>query len=237
MLLARLAHNTTTKNKYRLRHKHAIRRIERTFTSVDYGSHFDSAAKDRMISGCNLLKEWLTDYRSEFRGNCIEFGPFTNPLMTPDEFPLARITYVDADAGVIEKLKYRFKNHSKIRYIQTNLDQEPQLAVKLALEKGAKYNSIIASQILNYLDFRDFFYKMHSIASPGARAYINNVCDYGIPELFSPRRPENDSQIIEALIQAGWKISKTQTIPSPFIQQANSRLLVMAEKPITSDVL
>jgi hypothetical protein len=204
-----------------------------TFSGFSYGEHFDDSAKARMISGCRLLQPWLDELARRIAGDCAEFGPFLNPLLEPGRFPGSRITYVDADSGVISRLQERYRANARALCIDLNAPARlpEQLAAGEPLGRAApRFNALVVSQILNYIDHERFFGELSGLATDGALLFVNNVIDYGIPELFHARRPRSDREIIVTLGRLGWSVRRVARVPSPFAQQPYPRLLVIAEK-------
>lgn len=203
-----------------------VERSNALFSSTNYGEYFDVVAKERMASGCRMLEPWIHNRTDQMKGNCIEFGPFLNPLLEPENLPHSRITFVDGDSTVTRRLREKFYDRKSVNSVCINLNSPLSLAVKF----DGKFNTIVASQILNYIDYRKFFEEVTSIAENNALLFLNNVIDYGIPELFSNARPKNDQEIFDTLKYLGWAIEESVQVQSLYTQQVNPRLLIVARK-------
>ena len=209
---------------------------EAAFSTLEYGKEFDDAAKGRMISGCRMLAPWLDETLSVAGRTCIEFGPFRNPLLEPKRMPGASITYVDGDAQVIAELREMHRSNPSIKTFCADLNSPIPLSVRLLASEHQgpavplKFDVLVASQIINYIDYGKFLEEITKLASRDAFLFLNNVIDYGIPELFSKHRPKSDCEVIATLKRLGWTIERQVSVPSQFVQKEQPRLLVMAKK-------
>lgn len=197
------------------------------FTSSEYGKEFDDQAKGRMIFGASLLNPFLQEFRQHIAGRSLEVGPFKNPLLHPDKFHAEELTYIDADDNVVDYLNTMFSAHEHVKAINLNLNQIETVPHGL---QASNYTAIVISQVLNYLDLYKTIRLITELARHDAHLFINNVVDYGIPELFSPKRPKDDVEIIQALSQFGWRTVKHQSIPPHFAEQKNPRTIIVARR-------
>lgn len=189
-----------------------------------FGREFDLEARRRMVEGSEALLPLLERYGVGERP--LEVGPFFNPLVTPQRFPAARITYLDNDIFVRAYLQQQFGDS----VIIINQDINAPLNVPLVISK--QYTSVIASHVLNYIDFAAFLQHVPKRLVPRGMLFINNVLDYGIPALFSEQRPGSNEEIFYAIEKAGLAIEEQHLYPSAYPDvQLQRRLCLMARLP------
>ena len=197
------------------------------FSSSEHGREFNDHAKARMIYGCAQLMPLIQEFEAFLDGHGLEVGPFKNPLLDPRMYPLKSLNFVDGDLGAIRYLRERFTSHRKVKTIHVNLN-DPFLMVRDRLPKNQ--NVIIASQVLNYVSLNDFSRHLTNSAAPRCLLFLNNVIDYGIPDLFAQGRPEKDGEIEAAFQSLGWKILRRRSLPPDFSEQPNPRLLLVLQR-------
>ena len=198
-----------------------------------YGKEFDLDARIRMVQGSRKLLPLINKYESQVGSTMIEAGPFFEPLLTPDTFPGKSIIYVDNDHFVADYLAARFPDAHIISHDFKNPFLELQDKIKKVLKIAQRplIGSLVASHLLNYIDFQNFILTSRELLFEGGLLFINNSIDYGLPSFFSSQRPRNNAEIIEALVRFGFDIVKEQEILSENREiQLNSRLLLVARK-------
>lgn len=156
-----------------------------------YDKEFDIAARKRMLEGSQDLLPYIKKYSANLGHIILEIGPFFNPLTVDELFRDKLIFYWDNDKSVIDWLKNQ--NIGKQIYpIQCDLNylNEPLLFAKTKQNfTNFKYNrisfeSVIASQIFNYINYRKLLAILITTMKPGSLLFINNVVDYGLPAFF-----------------------------------------------------
>lgn len=184
-----------------------------------YGKEFDLAARERMFLCSQLLLPLIKKHEvGEFP---LEVGPFFNPLLTPELFSSSYITFMDNDAYVIKYLKQKYPETTVI-YQDLNKSLPKNLP---------SYSSIVVSHLLNYIDYRFFLQQVPSLLSENGKFFLNNSPNYGLSAFFSPLRPKNNEETLDAIIGVGLEIIEYQLIPSPDKSyQPNERLLLIARK-------
>lgn len=194
--------------------------------SCSFNGEFDEAARERMIKGGRLLLRYIHEYKARLGNYLLEIGPFCNPLLSKDMLePQQRLAYwendlyalrwlkethlgrqtfpVACDINEIGKIEFQFS--SCPIFIESN---EPKVYT-------GKFDSIIMSQILNYINYKDFITQLRRFINPGGLLFINNVVNYGIPEFFSAQRPASRREIIQTLEANDFKILAKDLQPSP----------------------
>jgi hypothetical protein len=151
-----------------------------------FGEHFEESEQERMMAGCRTIAPWIQAYAQEINGHCIEFGPFLNPLLEPNEFTNTDITFLDADSKIIGELGVKYRNYPRVKTICFDLNCGQPLPLQ-------KFRAAVVSQVLNYIDSNQFLRALTQLAEPNSLLFINNVLELGIPELFSERRPKSYS--------------------------------------------
>ncbi|MGE0616600.1 MAG: hypothetical protein AB7P04_13275 [Bacteriovoracia bacterium] len=190
--------------------------------------HFDAAAQVRMAEGGASLYPLIEKYDAQMRGPCVEFGPYLNPILAPTRFPAAEITFVDGDGTALRVLQDRFAVAlPPVRFVQFDLSG-PTAQLLERLPK--RFNAVVVSQVLNYLDFHRFLTTLHHVSNTNAYLFINNVIDFGIPERFSSNRPRDDREILATLPRFGWEIVEYQLVPSTSDRHQSPRLLLVAKR-------
>ncbi|MFH0905533.1 MAG: hypothetical protein V1826_02325 [bacterium] len=202
-----------------------------------YGSDFDLPARKRMIAGSRQLWPLIQKYKNRLGTNLLEVGPFFNPLITPKEFPKGRIFYWENDRHVLKWLPRQYPGTAPI-YCDLN-KVEGISALRLKMEtlkrflkfktKSIRFDAVVASHVLNYIDYRLFLLTLKGFIKPGGLLFINNVVNYGLPPFFSDKRPHSIVETLQTIRDAGYSILESRTIKSVHPRQKNKRLLVVAQ--------
>jgi hypothetical protein len=207
------------------------------FSSSEFDGHFDPAAQRRMISGCRKLDPFLEQYRDQLGKMVLECGPYLNPAMPAAAHPEKTFFYLDIDPVVIQRLRNR--SHTNTFAFQCNLDlfedemrsglheSMSRISLNFGREK-VQFDSLIISQVRNYVDYKTFFSAIHRYMRPGALVFINNVIDYGIPALFSRERPKSADETILELDQLGFDLLEMVEFETPYPRfQPNDRHILV----------
>jgi len=195
---------------------------------------FDKEGRKRMVIGGLMLSPVLYPYLKGKEGLTLEMGPFTNPLVTPDnpDFKNLNIVYLDNEKDIISFLRKKYKKTANYFRCDLNRLDEYQLNTQ------RKADFVIASQVLNYVDYRKFFKTVYNLMENGGLLFINNVPLYGIFNFFDPISviPRNNMQTLGELMRTGFEIvefhiiSPTDTKCKIFPEQEDNRLLAVAKK-------
>jgi hypothetical protein len=171
-----------------------------------HGDEFDLAARLRMVEGGRLTLPTLTRYASTLGASVLEIGPFFNPLLVP--LAVDPRSLLERDACVT----YWENDPHAAAWLRQTLGAK---VVDLDLHSPGGYTSVVASQVLNYVDHRKFLRLAAKLLSKGGLLFINNVVDYGLPELFSPDRPRSDEELSRALVASGFACLEKEQLESP----------------------
>lgn len=205
-----------------------------------YGEAFDLPARKRMVEGSQQLMPLLKQYEKFLGDYILEVGPFFNPLITPQNFPGKKIFYWENDRYVLQRLGQENKGKNVYAtYCDLNkidgrslmkLKSETLKHFKKHGRKNVKFDSIVVSHVLNYIDYKLFLMVPKDFLRPGGLIFINNVPNYGLEEFFSDNRPKSIPETISTLIEAGYRIMEKEILPSPYPKhQKDQRLLLVAE--------
>jgi hypothetical protein len=204
------------------------------FTTQTYGHHFNEDAKLRMVQGSRHLLGYINEFAPSSTGTMLELGPHLAPLLSPTSLTNP-ILFIDADEQIVKSLNIKYLEYDRVRVLRQNLAtssrfHEAEIKYLLNMNGWPDIDFCITSQLLNYIDYERLFETITRITSRKAYLLVNNVIDYGIPELFSDDRPKSNQDIIDCLESLGWVIQKYQLISSANSEQANSRLIMSAKK-------
>jgi hypothetical protein len=203
-----------------------------------YGDEFDGEARRRMLTGSRLLRPYLAKYQVKADKAILEVGPFFIPLIVPDEFADSAIFYWDNDVHALEWLAQNHRGQTfpircDLKEISERCDVVSATAALLrdvCIGQEA-FDSIIVSQVLNYVDFKSFLSIMRSVLHEDGYVFINNVVDYGLPPHFSEARPTSIPHTLEGIAEVGYSIVEYEVIDSPDTQhQPNQRLIAVAKR-------
>jgi hypothetical protein len=176
-----------------------------------YGEHFNLLARKRMVKGKKALLPFIRKYKKKLGVQILEVGPFFNPLVS-NRF----VSYMDNDKFVLNYLKQKM-----VPIYKFNLNSNTSEA-----EFNGKFTSIIVSQVFNYIDYSKFLKNANKWLKPKGCLFVNNVINYGIPQLFSKKRPKTILKTVKAIQNAGFKIIEHKIIQSPYKKfQPNDRLI------------
>lgn len=79
-----------------------------------------------------------------------------------------------------------------------------------------RFDCVVASQVLNCVDYRNLLAVSRSCLKPGGALFVNGVVDYGIPDYFSDKRPTSDDTIFETIGKLGFEIIRRRVPHSRF---------------------
>lgn len=206
--------------------------------SCSFNGEFDEAARERMIKGGRLLLSYIHEYKARLGKYLLEIGPFYNPLLSREQLePEQRLAFWENDAHALKWLKEAHLCNqifpvacdiNDIGKIEFQFSSCPIFveAQELKVYSG-KYDSIIMSQIFNYINYKNFISQIRRFINPGGLLFINNVIDYGIPEFFADARPKSREEIIQVLEDNDFKVLDKELLPPPRSGD-DERLLLVA---------
>jgi hypothetical protein len=198
-----------------------------------YGDEFDGDARIRMVVGGRKLIPYLLKYGKYLGDSLLEIGPFFNPLLRvrvvkevlTEE---ASVTFLENDPSAIKWLNANFF----CRVLDLDMNS-PSFQSDLARQLDAygvypnSFNTVILSQVLNYVDHNQLLKVLYPILRPGGLMFINNVINYGIPVLFSKKRPKSNKEIIKSIEGIGYTILEKAVIPRQFQNEPQGRLILV----------
>ena len=205
-----------------------------------FGEDFDLPARKRMLAGSQILFPFIKKQRKDIGNIILEIGPFFKPLITPKEFPKAKIFFWENDYHVLKYLKsiYSKKNvypiFCDLDKMEKNSPLKPNLKTKKQFQKiGLKtisFDSVIVSHVFNYVDYKLFLTALKKFIKKDGLIFINNVVDYGLPAFFSERRPKSISETIKTVKKTGYDIIEKKIFESPDKKHPKNKRLILVAK-------
>ncbi len=184
-----------------------------------YGKEFDQEARHRMILGSQLLLPLM--HKWDVGTRALEVGPFFNPLLTPSQFPSTDITFMENDPHV---LRYLRESYPQTMVLAQDLDT-------LSSPLLGSYTAVVASHLLNYIDYKNFLKKVPYLLAESGYFFLNNSPHYGLSPFFSAQRPLTNEETIDAILAVGLEIKEYALLPTPDSKyQPQERLLLVAQK-------
>lgn len=194
-----------------------------------YGDEFDEAARVRMIQGSRKLIPFMLKYKSAFDRAILEIGPFFNPLLKQEALishiaPGHITTFIENDPYAVKWLRANYDS----KVIDIDLNHIP--GNNALSGEAAVFDVIVISQVMNYVDHRLLLACIYPVLSRGGLIFINNVINYGIPVLFSDKRPASDHDIRTAAVDQGFTVLESAQLPRQFEQEPADRLILVLSK-------
>lgn len=200
-----------------------------------YGDEFDHDARIRMIQGSRKLIPYILQYKHQLRHSLLEIGPFFNPLLKNEEVighipENSFFTFLENDPHAVSWLHKQYA--CRILNMDMNHPSFNRTLKRSLTNSGYadSFNVIILSQVLNYVNPRNLLRSLYPYLRPGGLVFINNVVDYGIPQLFSEKRPATNDDIKQAAVKAGFGILEERIVPKEFKKEPVARLVLVLSK-------
>lgn len=205
-----------------------------------FSGEFDQAARIRMINGGRILLDYLIKYKTNF-DSILEIGPFFNPLMDANFIIEGQqVVFWENDPYAFKWLKERYRNNNSLLPMNCDIrnifsygflnNSLPHKYLENFWMQGHCFNAVIASQVLNYIDYKLFLSYLNRFIAPEGLIFINNVVNYGIPEFFSKDRPTSIGETIETIENLGFDIIDSATLPPPKAGEENRFILIGRKK-------
>jgi hypothetical protein len=196
--------------------------------SNEHGTEFDELARERMVAGGLELSKYIDKYLSNFGESILEVGPFFNPITKEigEKISTKLVTYWDNDPHVIQWLHEQNLPFDFIvkKYNLNNLNPKNSEIIQ-------EFDSMIASQIFNYIDSAAFLRFIRQKIYSDGLIFVNNVVEYGLPKFFVENRPKSIEKTIELIKKSGFEIVDYEIIPTKKPEfQKNDRLLLVARR-------
>jgi hypothetical protein len=201
------------------------------------GKKFDASARKRMVAGSQMLLPFFKKYYKKMGKVLLEYGPFFNPLLIPLRFPDKQIFYWERRASVrkfivkaygptVTPLSASFTTFSK-----TSL-KAIEKRTKQALDKSGvpekKFDSVVASQCFNYMDYKAFLDFLPKFCKKGTLLFVNNAAGYGVAKKFSKKGTKNNKEMVEAIRKAGFSVVEKKSYDIVKKSLTLERMIVVA---------
>jgi hypothetical protein len=201
----------------------------------------DRPSRKRMIASCRRLLPYIRKYRCSLGEMILEIGPFFDPLVTPARFPHKTLFYLDKEAHVLKYLKNkRMRNTHLIAHDLNRIygNNYPEFkgkllkALKRANSNSDHFDSIVISQVFNYIDYKRFLFRIKKFLKRGGMMFFNNVTNCGAEHLFSKKRPRSVKETIEVFMVAGYQIVEKRTLKPVWKEfKKRNQLILIAKRP------
>lgn len=183
--------------------------------SNPFGEKFNLSARKRMVSGSQMLLPFFEKHYKKIGSVVLEYGPFFNPLIIPLRFPDKKIFFWERRAKVrnflvkaygpkVTPLAASFTNFTKL-----SLEMLEKRTNKALLGQGIfqkKFNSVVASQCFNYMDYKAFLKFVTRFCAKGTLLFINNAPGYGVKKKFSKKGAKSNKETIDAVKKNGFLV-------------------------------
>src|SRR3989344_133114 len=157
-----------------------------------YNEKFKQALKRKIID---------LDIEGKIGETVLDLGCGANPVSDGLTRPGRRIVLVD-NSSKVHRLKHQ--NRYSVQY---NLDRiaderfSNELQGLLGVSPRGIFDSVIISDVLNYIDWKKVLKILIPFMKKGGRLIVNNMPDQGYQKDFSPQRPRDNLEIIQFIQQ------------------------------------
>jgi SAM-dependent methyltransferase len=151
-----------------------------------------------------ILLPILKAYRAELGEVVAELGPLYQPLVEPEWYE-GRSVYVDFNAKALAFLRAKYGGSvTVVDYDINQISCERLDAVRAAL--APSFDTMVFSQVLNYLRFRDVLAGCARLLRPNGLLFINNSFTSGHRDFFHPQRVLRAAHLHQVLEATGFEI-------------------------------
>ena len=130
----------------------------------------------------------LRKYKNYLGETILEIGPFFNPLITRARYHDKKIYYLDKEKHILNQFSKRGVPATHLILHDLNrLGRADYVSLKNKIRKALsssnsgvdKFDSIIISQVFNYIDYKKFLMRMKRLMTKGGLMFLNNVIGIG----------------------------------------------------------
>ncbi|MBM3228861.1 class I SAM-dependent methyltransferase [Candidatus Parvarchaeota archaeon] len=188
------------------------KRANAFYKESPYGNTFSWKNMALMKKRSQKLRLFIDEHKHKITSPILEAGPCLHPLATPSDFPGSRIFYWEKDPYIIMALSAQFGktiNIVNIDFSSASVKQVQKLHKRRFEKLGlgqVSFGAIIASQVLNYIDYKKFLSLARALLNPGGLLFLNNGKNTGIYKLFSSKRPKTTLEIPTYLEAIGFEV-------------------------------
>lgn len=202
-----------------------------------FGKKFTQKARARMVEGSQMLLPFFKKYNKKMGTAVLEYGPFFNPLLTPKRFPDKSLFFWERRYLVRQHITKLFgKKVTPLSASFTTFKKSSLQALKKRTIKALKqkdfesgaFDSIIASQCFNYMDFKAFLSFARMFAKKGTLLFVNNSAGYGMVKKFSKKGSKTNKETLLEIKKNGFKIIEKKVFPIP-LREDLKRIIVVAK--------
>jgi len=204
-----------------------------------YGHEFDEPARLRMIAGGKVLIRYIKKHLPLMTGPVLEVGPFFNPLLLDEEVRGAfesedQFYFLENDEFAVDWINNR-TGSGKVLDLDMNHSSFDKAFYEAVFTNEARvkpfFNSILISQVLNYVNYEKILSIFYPVLRSKGMLFINNVINFGIPQLFSDKRPRSNNEIVETALKIGYAIDTFELVPKQFEKEPEDRLILLLSRP------
>jgi len=193
-----------------------------------FGNEFDIEARARMVAGRDLFRLFTSKFC--LGPNILEVGPFFSPTVSVDRLqPNGSVAYLENDRHALVHMRDAYADKSNVVVADGNIES---IYLNPLTSEGSRLkglvecsNSILLSQVINYVDYKRLVKAMSDIVNGGTEIFINNVVEYGLPALFHPGRPRSILDTVATLKDCGLEILSYELVSAPRIGDGKRLLL------------
>lgn len=190
--------------------------------SHSFNGEFDMEARARMVRGSRELLVLLYEYAHMLNKTVLEVGPFFNPLSHELQHTDLSITFWENDEHAYNWLNTTFA----AQVVRCNIEEIGTTEFMSIQKNNPLYNTVILSQIFNYIDYKQFILHLREFLNNGCLLFVNNVIHYGLTDFFSEERPQSIEDTIKNMEDQDFKLLKYQILRPPTPNDDNRLIAV-----------
>lgn len=156
-------------------------------------------------TGAGYLRPLVLKYSAKLLGQKIlEIGPLYHPVIEPTDLQSIlqgrSVTYWEYDKLAAQKLREwttLSSQPNKISVEQVDLNN-------INPNKTEQFDTVIISQVLNYVDYNKALKDISKFIKPGGKIIITNTLEQGDRDFFHLKKPQKAADIETALVSLGF---------------------------------